>query len=469
MKSPRPIIRCLVALGALVVCLCASSASFSQSFHYESRPRVEMTPLAYSAADPAPTMMEPAEEIGHPLPRRRYLDPRYRGRAAELTDLESRRWASRAAESRVRSRSIQSESIANPQASDPFIPVQPESGPMISAPDDPVTSSEQRYFDGPPTDAPWVDAPVGEGEWIEGSNDGYESHGGDCGGCGQCDDCCGRNRLFPCLRDWWRAPTGAGGLGRNLSGIAAAQAFKSPVDLGLNGNFGLYYGGNWGFPFLRAAGIGGQFGALVAFSDFQGSSGLVNHARTQWFVTGGLFHRAPCNQGLQGGAVLDYLNDEFYVTMNLLQIRAEIAYLWQPHEVGFWAAAHTKSDTAVVPAAFGVPSVTWQANDQYNLYYRYHYGNGGVSRMWIGLTGHGDVLFGGDTTAPLSEQWAVQVAYNYMIPRNDPTIPNAIQETWGLTIGTIWYPRCKTPNCKFDAYRPLFTAADNSSFFVRTK
>ena len=61
--------------------------------------------LAFADSDPAPRMMEPAEEIGHPLPRRQYIDPRYRGRGAEMTDLASRRWASRAPQSRLLSRS----------------------------------------------------------------------------------------------------------------------------------------------------------------------------------------------------------------------------------------------------------------------------------------------------------------------------------------------------------------------------
>jgi hypothetical protein len=417
-------------------------------------------------------MMEPAEEIGHPLPRRRYIDPRYRGRGVELTDLESRRWASRAAQSRVRSRT--SQIVSPPSSAAPVIDGRaietiPPGSPMMVPPVEGAPWAEGAYSGGPPTDAPWVDGHFSDGPWTEKPVDEYGYEDGDCGGCGQCDECCAEARLFPCLCNWWRSPKGARTMGRNLSAIASAQAFKSPVDLGMNGNFGLYYGGNWGFPLLDALGIGGQAGAVISFADFQGGTGIVNHARTQWFVTGGLFHRAVCNQGLQGGAVLDYLNDEFYVTMNLLQIRAEIGYIWNRHELGIWSAAHTKSDTAPAPPGFGVPSVTWQAHDQYNLYYRYNYGFNTVTRLGIGVTSHGDLLFNGDATAPLSEQWAVQIAYNYMIPKDDPTVPNAVKETWGLTIGTVWYPWCKTPNCKFDAYRPLFTVADNATFFVDTK
>ncbi len=69
----------------------------------------------------------------------------------------------------------------------------------------------------------------------------------------------------------------------------------------------------------------------------------------------------------------------------------------------------------------------------------------------------------------MNDNWALYIAYNYIVPSNDPSLPNSVKETWGVTIGTIWYPRCKTPNCKFDPLRPLFSVADNSSFLVTTK
>ncbi len=193
-------------------------------------------------------------------------------------------------------------------------------------------------------------------------------------------------------------PTHYSGWGRNISGIGSVQGFKSPVDLGQNGNFGAYYGFNSGFPIVGS--IGGQFGALISFADYQGSAGLVNSRRSQWFLTGGLFRRATCDSGFQGGAVLDYLNDNFYVNMNLLQIRSEISYLWNKWELGFMGAFHTKSNTATAPPLFPTSTVTWQANDQFSLYYRYHYGFNTTARMWIGLTGYGDLLLGGDAQRP---------------------------------------------------------------------
>ena len=59
---------------------------------------------------------------------------------------------------------------------------------------------------------------------------------------------------------------------------------------------------------------------------------------------------------------------------------------------------------------------------------------------------------------PLNYNWALYIAYNYIVPSNDSSLPNSVKETWGVTVGTVWYPRCKTPNCKFDPLRPLFTS-----------
>ncbi len=208
----------------------------------------------------------------------------------------------------------------------------------------------------------------------------------------------------------------------------------------MNGNFGFYKGFNYAMPFLQSRGIGAQGGINIAFSDFEGSTGFADRSRTQFFVTGGLFRRARCNHGLQGGAVLDYLRDDWYVNMNLLQIRAEASYLWGFHELGFWAAAHTNSNTRTAPASFATPTVTWQANDQYNLYYRANFSYGAWARMWVGLSGHGDVLFGGDAVAPISESYAILISQNYLLPRGNSSLPNSVVESWGLVMSLVWYP-----------------------------
>jgi hypothetical protein len=259
------------------------------------------------------------------------------------------------------------------------------------------------------------------------------------------------------------------GMWKNLDLYTGKQAFKGPTDLGMNGDFGFHGGANWGSPFWHKYGIGYQLGGAVIASDFEGRSGPLQHRRVQSYLTTGFFHRAKDCRGLQGGAVFDYLNDDFYVNMNLMQIRGEIGYVYKGHELGFWFAAHTNSDSKTAPDFLEQQSVTWQANDQYNGYYRYQFCNGTVARSWIGLSSHGDGIFGGEATVPFAKKWALQTSYNYLLPRNDPSVPNNVKESWNLSIAMVWYPGFKAPCDWLNSYRPLIPVADNGWFLEAVK
>ncbi len=474
MLSPRSAAFCLLS----AVWLGAASAAWGQSFAYQSQPRVVGPSQSFASIDPAPRMMEPAEEIGRELPRSRYVDPRYRGRALEMTDLAAHRFAGRQPASRLHGNPA--ERIEVGQLGDPFVELPPGDGPMMApAVDEPWI--DENHPGAPPGDEHYVEryAP-GDGSFVEEyprdagypRQEGYvRGDFGACGGCGACDDCMQGpaygygllGRTCACIERTTHHPAM-----RNFSGYTGAQGFKGPPDLGMNGNFGFYKGVNYALPFLARRSVGAQVGANIAFSDFSGSTVLSPRTRTQAFVTGGFFRRAACNHGFQGGAVVDYLYDDWYVTMNLTQVRAEVGYLWGFHEIGLWAAAHTNSDTQNAPANFATPTVTWQATDQYNLYYRANFSYGAWGRMWIGLSGHGDVIFGGDAVAPLSESYAILISQNYLLPRGNSSLPDSVVESWGLTLSLVWYPGAKTPNRCYDPYRPLFTVADNSTVFTRT-
>ena len=221
------------------------------------------------------------------------------------------------------------------------------------------------------------------------------------------------------IEEWFQTTwLGNPSLWQNFNELSGVQGFKGPVDQGMNGNFGFHKGVNWAIPALKRAGIGFQAGGVIAVSDLSGSVTPVNSTREQYFVTSGLFRRATRNSGWQGGAVVDYLHDNFYIKMDLLQVRSEISYIYHSHELGFWSAVHIRSDKQTSPAFFSQqPTVTWQANDQFNMFYRYTFCNGGVGRTWGGLSGVGDIILGSDALAPLSERWAIQAVTNYLIPR----------------------------------------------------
>jgi hypothetical protein len=435
-----------------------------QSFEYLPKPRAGGLDVVYASPDPAPRAMPPAEATlpspaadslsARPIPRRRpYRAPTYK---AQTDGYPIRRTAGMEA-----------------------VPTNPRGGFLVS---NPTTSSVVQPVPDPLINAPPVGGPVYAASPIDGQVymdapcNSQPCTGQTCtcpGGqhIAEVDYCAPQQVGEMTKLEEWFSNTWLGNptIWQNFNELSGVQGFKGPVDQGVNGNFGFHKGVNWAVPAIDAIGLGYQLGGVIEVSDLSGGAGPVNSTREQYFITSGLFRRAQYNSGLQAGAVVDYLHDNFYTRINLLQVRAEGSYVWHSHEVGLWSAVHLRSDTQTPPAWFGKSSVTWQSNDQFNLFYRYTFCNGGVARMWIGLSGVGDLIFGSDATAPLSERWAIQAVYNYLIPRADPSIPNAIKETWGVTVSLIWYPGYRVPNACFNPYRPLFTVADNGTFMIRQK
>jgi hypothetical protein len=298
----------------------------------------------------------------------------------------------------------------------------------------------------------------GEGHWDDGMV--YEGeHGGQCcdEGCGDCcgDDCggCGLGG-GGCFGLGWLWP-------RDFAAFGGVQGFKGPVDQGQNGNFGFHTGFNLGGMLRPHTGLAYQFGAQFVHSNLSGDNVMGNDSddRMQYFMTTGLFHRAVCG-GLQGGAVLDLLYDDYYVNMRLSQIRAELSYVGpRGREIGFMLAASTRDDLETI---FGQTEV-WEATDQYAFFYRRTFESGGFYRLWAGFTGSSDGLVGGDAEVPLSDCFALQTNFNYLIP-DEGSGTGASEEAWGLGINLVWYPG-HTASCR-SLTRPLFNVADNASFLV---
>jgi hypothetical protein len=417
---------------------CGSVVAEAQDFPYDDYPRSSSTDRSsYSSTDPAPGMMQPADAMGAPLKRRNYLYPRFgNGSLAQRAGVDSVSPGARRTANRDFLRTSAAEPIPAGQAVNPFYDELPPQGAMSdSVEGNPAPGEEYN------------------GDEFYGDDGSSEPH--DVG------------LLGTIKQSWLFSPQ----LWQNFNEYGGVQAFKGPVDRGINGNFGFHKGVNWASPFWDAAGIGFQLGGEIAVSDFEGKTGPFNNTREQYFVTTGLFRRAACNYGWQGGAVFDYLHDNFYTQMNLGQVRAEISYQACGHEVGVWAGVHVRSDTktAAAAAAFAQNSVTFQSTDQINLFYRRRFANGGVARTWIGGTNNNGMIWGSDATAPLSERWAIQASYNYLWPVGANDVPNAIRESWGLQMSLVWYPGYKCPNACFNPYRPLFNVAENGTFMVRQK
>jgi hypothetical protein len=262
------------------------------------------------------------------------------------------------------------------------------------------------------------------------------------------------------------------------SAFVGTHAFKGPLDQGLNGNFGFQEGLNTGDAIWHRHGLGYQIGGQYVESNFNGdqATGTArNGSRRQTFVTAGLFHRAFYHVGLQGGVVVDYLNDDYFVNANLTQVRSELSYLGPyGNEFGFWGAYGTRGNTFSFSNNNGPTTQRFQAIDQYNFFFRHTTPTGAQGRVWGGFTSpivgqaatsQAAGLFGADFRVPLSNKWDMIGGFNYLIPTQGG-VAGGTAEAWGLTMNLVWYPARYLRGIHNGPYRPLFNVADNNTFLV---
>lgn len=280
----------------------------------------------------------------------------------------------------------------------------------------------------------------------------------DCEACGGgCGGGCGRlphwEPCSPCGNWWWA---------RDLTVFVGAQNFESPVDLGVNSNFGFTEGLNWGVPIFPGIGINGQFGVAVTQNDFNDNP-LSDSTRTQTFLTTGLFHRPPCREGLQYGLVFDWVRDEYYEAFNVGQLRGELSWLCDcRNEIGFHFAVGVKDDS--VPSGTQDSVFEFSPIDQYTLFYRRRFCSGGEGRVWGGAaTGVSGGLFGVDFHLPIAKAWSVETGFNYLFAGNDHSVSFS-RDTWNIGLNLVWSIGCDARGCS--PSRPLFNVADNGSFMV---
>lgn len=326
-----------------------------------------------------------------------------------------------------------------------------------------------------------------EQDWQDAVNGGC-GECGECGGqCGPGGDCCNgpRHRPLRRLRYTIRSvlqcvvggcdPCDEGPFGcgptptcgeccgwywdQDLTIFGGVEGFKGNLDQGRNGNFGFSEGFNWGSPFWNAAGIGFQFGGMATQTNLNESVNF-DRDRQQHFLTAGFFRREMGRQGWQYGAVYDQLFDEFTESLDLGQIRGEMSYLWGQHEIGFWFATGSKSET--IPR--GTNLVEFSTVDQYAAFYRRRlYGNG-EGRLWAGFTDNSDTIVGGEFRLPMGEQLALQTGFNYLSPQNDE---QGQSEGWNVSMSVVWYLGNSATCAGRSRFRPLFNVADNGVMMTR--
>ena len=265
---------------------------------------------------------------------------------------------------------------------------------------------------------------------------------------------------------------------RDLTVGAGVTSFQNATNFGLHGNYGFNEYVNWSMPFWNAIGLGWQIGLRGVQADFQrtqitaanGNSLLNTNARNQVFLTTGFFTRAFEGRGFQGGAVYDYLQDNWFDTTDLSQIRGELSYVWGYHEFGFWGAANANNaNGAFVTGARG-NSASFDTLDLYTGFYRLQFGDANEMKIWGGASGQGDYLTGMLVRAPMSRSLALEGTFTYLIPStgNTVTLPNGgsltyAEQAWNVSTNLVWYPACRSRRSLASPYRPLFDVADNGS------
>lgn len=263
------------------------------------------------------------------------------------------------------------------------------------------------------------------------------------------------------LKRWWM---------RDLEVFGGIHGFKGPFDQGRNGNFGFHEGLNFGAP-LGIFDWGWQIGAEAAHSNFSGDQ-VVNPQssnRNQLFVTGGIFKRAR-DWGFQWGVTYDWLHDVYYANADLKQIRSDTSFIFpgRMHEIGYFGAYGTGGTNFVLINRDLKYLVYMEPTDVFAFYYRRYFDGGGDGRIWLGWSGRGDGILGGEIRVPMGKSWELENRFNYLIPKQGNGSGGATQESWGVTIDLVWYighpARCE----RYHPYRPMLNVADNTLFMTDT-
>lgn len=302
-------------------------------------------------------------------------------------------------------------------------------------------------------------------EFWDGGCDG--GCGGNCdGGCAAtaCGDGCGscgvgtcRGCLIPC--PWISFD--------NIEWMGGVNAFTGPTNRGETGSFGFYEAMNWGAPLpcIGCGELGVQLGARAVQANLSGAEFTTNQ-RDQLFLTGGLFRRV--DWGMQGGVVVDYMHEDWYAEVDLIQIRGELSWLYPNcHELGFFFTAATESDQAASMVNNTLINETFESNDLYAFFYRYRH-NRGDCRLFGGFSGESDGLIGSDFQWAFNDCWAMEGGFTYLLPEESTTARGHEQEAWNVALGLVWYPGRRSA-LGTDYYRPLFNVADNGTFLVERR
>jgi hypothetical protein len=256
--------------------------------------------------------------------------------------------------------------------------------------------------------------------------------------------------------------------------FAGVQQFSGPANFqaaapqaAAGGSHGFQQGFNWStpMPWIFCGAMTGQFGLRATQNHLEGSS-LSDQTRRQLFLSGGMFRHVDF--GMQGGCVVDYLDDDWYFRATLVQVRGEFSYRFSPcQELGFRYAVGTQRSTSEEVVRGAAPNnVTWMALDTYRFFYRQRFGacGNGHCEGYVGFSENRDVVLGFSMESPVRGRLGWQLSGNYLLPESAQ--PNAYRhEAYSLGLALVFTPgRIFGTGNRYE--RPLLPVADNGSFLA---
>ncbi len=310
-----------------------------------------------------------------------------------------------------------------------------------------------------------------EGVLVEGPGCGMETVG-DCS-CDACVGGCDFGQLPICLPflriNWNRYQFFVGTQGfKGPLNFANTNANNNNVRSG-SGSFGFYQGFNMGHSLKRwyCCDLAAQCGLRATQSNLSGSQ-FTRETRHQVFLTAGLFRRVDC--GLQYGAVVDYLNSDWYFQGDLTQLRSELSWKTQGcHVYGFQSMARLGKDSSTTFVDDGagnivVGSIRFESTTQYRFFYRRLLNNAGRWDAFAGFTDNDDGLLGTLMNLPLRRNLVLQTGATYLIPREGDSSGGHREESWNIGLGLVYRPGGPMGPGRYA--RPMFDVADNGTFMV---
>lgn len=297
-----------------------------------------------------------------------------------------------------------------------------------------------------------------------------------CSGPAPCDSCdslvgCdapyGAPVFLPFLRIDWSQFEFFGGV-HSFSGPANFAGAGAAIARDGTGSFGLQEGFNYAAPsYILGRTLSWQMGLRASQTNASGAE-FTDESRSQLFFTGGLFRRV--DYGFQGGVVADYLYDDWYTSLGLVQLRAQLSWMLDPrHEFGYGLMANVGGDegsgTIINNAGASVAvQLAMEPLDQHRFFYRYYFRKTGSLELFAGFSEQSDGLLGMSTEVPLLDGLGLRTGFVYLNPDVSGTEVDNQEESWNLGLSFVWYPCGSLARSRYD--RPLFEVADNGTLLL---